>query len=83
MKTTLEIPDDLFREAKARAVMEGLKLKDFVAEALAVRLSAPSGKAARKPGRVTFPLVRSRKPGSLHLTGAMIAEHETGLHGGA
>ncbi len=38
MKTTLEIPDDLFRKAKAMAVLEGVKLKDFVAEGLRMRV---------------------------------------------
>ena len=38
MKTTLEIPDDLFRKAKAMAVLEGMKLKDFVAESLQMRM---------------------------------------------
>ena len=34
MKTTLELPDELMREVKIRAAVEGRKLKDVVAEAL-------------------------------------------------
>ena len=34
MKTTIEIPDPLFRKAKARAAERGQSLKDLVAEAL-------------------------------------------------
>lgn len=34
MKTTLEIPDDLFRRSKAMAALRGESLKHFVAEAL-------------------------------------------------
>lgn len=30
MRTTLELPDDLFREAKARAALEGIKLKELM-----------------------------------------------------
>ncbi len=30
MRTTVDIPDDLFREAKAKAALEGVKLKDVV-----------------------------------------------------
>lgn len=30
MKTTLELPDDLFRQAKATAALRGESLKDFV-----------------------------------------------------
>ena len=38
MKTTLEIPDELFRSAKARAAEEGVSLKDYVAAALRAKL---------------------------------------------
>lgn len=48
MKTTIEIPDPLFRKAKAHAAEHGQTLKDFVADALRARLAtdaegAPSG----------------------------------------
>ncbi len=39
MKTTLEIPDDVFRQTKAAAAMRGESLKDFVTESLRVRLA--------------------------------------------
>ena len=41
MKTTLEIPDPLFRKAKATAAERGQSLKDFVTDALRDKL-APS-----------------------------------------
>lgn len=41
MKTTVEIPDRLFREAKTVAASRGLSLKTFVAEALEEKLSRP------------------------------------------
>lgn len=34
MKTTLDLPEDLVREVKLRAVMQGRTLKDLVAEVL-------------------------------------------------
>jgi hypothetical protein len=48
MKTTLEIPDDLFRRSKAEAALRGESLKDLVAAALQMFLerqpvSAPQG----------------------------------------
>jgi hypothetical protein len=43
MKTTLEIPDNLFRQAKAAAVRQGIPLRELVTEAIAAKLS-------RKPG---------------------------------
>lgn len=39
MKTTLEIPDPLFRKVKSRAAERGQTLKDFVSEALQEKLS--------------------------------------------
>jgi hypothetical protein len=30
MRTTIDLPDDLFREAKARAALDGMKLKDLI-----------------------------------------------------
>ncbi len=38
MKTTLEIPNGLYRKAKIKAAMDGRKLKDLVAEGLTLVL---------------------------------------------
>jgi hypothetical protein len=45
MKTTIEIPDRLFRTAKSRAAERGQTLKQLVAEALQEKLSPKSGQA--------------------------------------
>ena len=49
MKTTLELPDELMREVKIRAIYEGKKLKDAIAEFLR------KGMAAGKPSRAKTP----------------------------
>ena len=41
MKTTVEIPDNLFREVKTAAARRGLSLKTFLTEALKEKLSRP------------------------------------------
>jgi hypothetical protein len=41
MRTTLDIPDDLFRQAKVKAANEGLSLKLVVSQALRRGLEAP------------------------------------------
>ena len=50
MKTTIELPEALFRRAKTTAVQEGVTLKQLLTEALEsrldVRTSARNGKAA-------------------------------------
>jgi hypothetical protein len=40
VKTTIEIPDPLFRRVKARAAERGQSLREFVAEALREKLSS-------------------------------------------
>jgi hypothetical protein len=44
MKTTLELPDDVFRQAKARAAEQGIPLRQFVTEAVADKLKRPPSK---------------------------------------
>ncbi len=39
MRTTIDLPDPLFREVKSTAAARGLKLKEFIAEALRAALS--------------------------------------------
>ena len=48
MKTTLEIPDPVFRRAKARAAEEGIPLRQFVTEAVEEKLRAQN-RSAEKP----------------------------------
>jgi hypothetical protein len=51
MKTTLEIPDVIFRRAKAKAAEQNVPLRQFVSDAVAEKLAAKPGsgeKARRK-----------------------------------
>jgi hypothetical protein len=48
MKTTVEVPDDLYRRAKAEAALRGRKLRDLVEEGLRLVLEAPR-KTPRHP----------------------------------
>jgi hypothetical protein len=41
MKTTVEVPDDLYRWAKAEAALRGRKLRDLIEEGLRLALEAP------------------------------------------
>ena len=50
MKTTIEIPDPLFRKAKARAAERGQSLKQFVGEALQEKLAVGVGRSVAAPG---------------------------------
>ena len=47
MKTTIEMPDDLFRRAKAVAALQGLRMKDWLTNLLRREVGAS---AAAPPG---------------------------------
>jgi hypothetical protein len=47
-KTTLEIPDHIFRRAKSAAAERGIPLREFVTEAVKDKLAAPA-KTKEKP----------------------------------
>ena len=61
MRTTVDIPDELFRRTKSEAALCGRKLKDLVAEGLRLVLDQekPPAESEKKPSR-------SPRPGSLH-----------------
>ena len=51
MKTTLDLPDPIFRKAKVTAAERGQSLKDFVTEALRDKLAPDTRRArANAPG---------------------------------
>ena len=49
MKTTLDLPDDLMREVKIRAVHEQKKLKDAIAEFIRRGMAAGETRRAKVP----------------------------------
>jgi hypothetical protein len=74
MRTTIELPDHLFRQAKARAAMGGRKLKDLIAEYVeqGLRLNGSTEKPAR---RSPSPLAREATGRTIPaLTGADLYE---------
>jgi predicted DNA binding CopG/RHH family protein len=56
VKTTIEIPDALFRRAKSAAAERGVPLRALVSEAIAHKLRTPNGKD--KPWMGTFGKLR-------------------------
>ena len=52
MKTTLEIPDELYRQAKVRAASENRKMKDLVSEGLRLVLGLTSTSRSLTPRRM-------------------------------
>ena len=60
VKTTIELPGDLVREIKLRALHDGLKLKETMADLLRQGLTARQPRVTRA-SRVKLPLVQCRR----------------------
>ena len=57
MKTTVEIPEKLFRQAKSRAALEGISLRELFVRGLQLALKTPA--SSPESARAAFPLVHS------------------------
>ena len=71
MRTTLDIPDELYQQAESRAAREGIPVGDLVAQAL--RLALGETRVGGRQ-RIAFPLHRSARPGTLSVEGVRAAE---------
>jgi hypothetical protein len=49
MKTTLDLPDDLFRQVKSTAASRGILMKQFITEALIEKLATPYPASVARP----------------------------------
>jgi hypothetical protein len=70
MRTTVDIPDPLYRELRGRAAKEGRSVKELILRGVEQELK---GRRSRT-GRVRLPIVPSKRPGSLQLDNAKIFE---------
>jgi hypothetical protein len=64
MRTTIEIPDMMFREMKSLAARRGKSLRDFVLRAIEKEV-ARTRRAAKQRYSVDLPLVKSKHPGAI------------------
>lgn len=67
MRTTVDIPDELFRRAKSEAALRGRKLKDLVEEGLRLVLEGAPSEGEQNPNR-------ARKPNAHELLKDLIFE---------
>jgi hypothetical protein len=65
MRTTVDIPDPVYRELKEEAAREGTTVKQILLEAVASRRGRTRAKDTGR--KLKFPLVASKQPGSLKL----------------
>jgi hypothetical protein len=61
MRTTIDLPEELFREAKLRAVQEGSTLKELVTECIRSGLQRPASTKRELSTRRKAPFVAIRK----------------------
>lgn len=86
MRTSLEIPDSLFKEAKRLALETDTTLKNLVAEGLELLLNERRQSAStKKPNSQRLPKVRPQGEGLYKITNAdidrILAEEEQGNYG--
>jgi hypothetical protein len=75
MKTTLEIPDPIFRRAKSVAAERGVALRVFVTEAVEEKLASASQKAEKPWARLAGGLEHLHKE-TIRINGIMKKEFE-------
>ncbi len=64
MRTTVDIPDPVYRRLKARAAREGRSAKELILRGVEQVLKAEP----RSPGRsIKHPIVPSKRPGTVYL----------------
>lgn len=68
MRTTVDIPDPVYRRLRTRAADEGTSAKELILRGVKQVLKKPRNRRRR----VTLPILRSKVPGSLRLDNAKI-----------
>jgi hypothetical protein len=58
MRTTLDLPDDLFRQVKARAALEGASLKELLTRYIEFGLRQAHSNGGQRPQRSPLPIIR-------------------------
>jgi hypothetical protein len=69
MRTTVDIPDPIYKRLRSRAVSEGSTAKELILRGVQQILKDKKKKSRR---RVKLPIVRSKRPGELHIDNAKI-----------
>jgi hypothetical protein len=71
MRTTVDIPDELFRDLKLKSAREGVTLKQLIVKALESQIHEAPG---RQPHRIRGPLIRCKSKQPIALTNAEIED---------
>ncbi|SNT30411.1 hypothetical protein SAMN05421770_10764 [Granulicella rosea] len=70
MRTTVDIPDPIYRELKSEAALEGRSVKDLILRRVTQQA------AGEKPSeKIKFPAIKAKNPGSLKLGSEDVYEY--------
>ena len=69
MRTTVDIPDPIYRRLRSRAMSEGSTAKELILRGVEKVLKDKKNKSRK---RVKLPIVRSKRPGELQIDNAKI-----------
>ena len=70
MRTTIDIPDEIYRAIKVKAAQEGATVREIVLRGLERALELVEVQARRK--KFEIPVISSSRPGTLQLTNEQI-----------
>jgi hypothetical protein len=66
MRTTIELPESVYRKGEKVARTQGVTIEEFIVRAFERELKAEPDVPSH-PKRVTLPLIQSKEPGTLVL----------------
>ena len=72
MRTTVDIPDQTYRQLKAKAALQGCSVKKLILRGVEAELH--SGDHSEPKREVALPLIKSKRPGWLRLSNKRINE---------
>jgi len=72
VRTTVDIPDPLYRQLKSRAALRGCSVKELILRGVQGELNGKKDKPAA--ARIAPPVIRSKRPGWLKLDNKTINE---------
>lgn len=71
MRTTVDIPDPVYKRLKSRAASEGSSAKELILRGVEQVLKE---RQRRRGKKIKLPIIRSKKPGTLELDNERIFE---------
>jgi hypothetical protein len=71
MRTTIDIPDEIYRKLKIKAAVEGGTLREIALRGIQREISGTATKPVR---RLTEPILKSHAPGSIRIDNERISD---------